>query len=346
MRFPPASLGGRLFLVAALLIVAALAGAGTITGLILFRFVQAEVDQQLDTKIAAISSALNVASDNHLALGRQIETQPFDQPGSGWYYEIVDGEDRIRSSNLGSADLRLPPLRFLDWSHCPAAADGPYLGRQALNFCVGSATVGGHEITIVATAPGSAVWRPLFKALSPVLIALALTGVSLVMAVLLQVRFGLRPLHALRAAVADVRAGRRARVPTDQPIEIAPLVDELNNLIADNIEGLVRARRHVSNLAHGLKTPLATLAVALDERGRDPDGALHVLIDQMDRRIRHHLGRARTAALRGPARVRTELAGRVGDLIAIVPKIRKGVPLIATADVVPQIAVACDVALR
>jgi signal transduction histidine kinase len=142
--------------------------------------------------------------------------------------------------------------------------------------------------------------------------------------------------------VAEVRAGQRERIPPDQPSEIAPLVDELNKLIADNIEGLARARRHVSNLAHGLKMPLANLAVALDERGRDPAGELQELIGQMDRRIRHHLGRAKAAAQAGPARVRTPLVARVADLLAIVPKIHPDKRLEVVSNVVPDVAVACE----
>src|ERR1019366_8039406 len=88
------------------------------------------------------------------------------------------------------------------------------------------------------------VWRPLLETLSSVLIALALACVALVLAMLVQVRLGLRPLQALRAAVADVRAGRREGIPPNQPSEIPPLVDQLNSLIADNIERLARARRH------------------------------------------------------------------------------------------------------
>jgi signal transduction histidine kinase len=287
-------------------------------------------------------SGVSVTRDNHLSLNAQIEGPPFDRPGTGWYFEVFDGESRIRSASLGAAELHVPGPWPFEWLTRSAAGDSPGIGHQSLHFRTGSEIVGDHIVTIVATAPRSAIWRPLFEALSPVLIALALAGVALVLAMLVQVRFGLRPLQALRTAVAEVRAGRRERISANQPSEIAPLVDELNNLIADNAEGLARARRHVSNLAHGLKTPLASLAVALDERGRDPAGELHELIDQMDRRIRHHLGRARAAAQHGPTRAQTSLAARVTDLVAILPKIHPGKSLTVITDIAPQIAVACE----
>jgi signal transduction histidine kinase len=137
-------------------------------------------------------------------------------------------------------------------------------------------------------------------------ISLAVLGIALVLAILLQVRLGLRPLERLRQAVADVRTGRSERVPAEQPLEILPLVSELNGLLEQNATNLERARRHVANLAHGLKTPLATLSIALSEHGRNATGELHSLVVLMERRIRHHLGRARAAALSRPTRANTD----------------------------------------
>jgi len=48
-----------------------------------------------------------------------------------------------------------------------------------------------------------------------------------VLAIVLQIRLGLRPLERLRQALADVRTGRSERVPSRQPQEIRPVVDEL-----------------------------------------------------------------------------------------------------------------------
>ena len=54
--------------------------------------------------------------------------------------------------------------------------------------------------------------------------------------------------------------------------------------------------------------------MALADPTRDPDGALRRQVDDMDRRVRHHLRRARAAALAGSAQRRTPLAPRLSDL--------------------------------
>ncbi|WP_420132220.1 ATP-binding protein, partial [Rhodopseudomonas sp.] len=166
-------------------------------------------------------------------------------------------------------------------------------------------------------------------------------GVALITAMLLQVRLGLRPLERLRRAIADVRGGVRERVPEDQPGELQPLADELNALLSENAANLERARRHVSNLAHGLKTPLATLSVALR---KEAPGAEDVqsLVLLMDRRIRHHLGRARAAALGGPVRARTLLAPRVADLALVLAKVNADKPIDVVQIIAPTVAVACE----
>jgi len=123
---------------------------------------------------------------------------------------------------------------------------------------------------------------------------------ALVFAVFWQVRNGLQPLFVLRQKVADVREGKSDHVDGVYPSEIAPLANELNTLIGHNKDIVERARTHVSNLAHGLKTPLAVL---LNESEGSKSGLSKVVARQaqsMQRQVDHHLQRARAAA-RGQA---------------------------------------------
>jgi hypothetical protein len=105
---------------------------------------------------------------------------------------------------------------------------------------------------------------------------------------------------------------------------------------------ILSARRHVANLAHGLKTPLATLAIALSETGRDTAGELHSLVMLMERRIRHHLTRARAAALSGPTRARTPVAPRLDDIANAIGKFNADKPIALTQNMPRDLAVACE----
>ena len=89
--------------------------------------------------------------------------------------------------------------------------------------------------------------------------SLSALGFGLILAVFIQVRFGLRPLRRIGRALADIRGGRADSMAGDYPDEVLPLVDELNKLLAHNAQVVERARTHVGNLAHALKTPLSVL---------------------------------------------------------------------------------------
>jgi signal transduction histidine kinase len=90
-------------------------------------------------------------------------------------------------------------------------------------------------------------------------VVLGLLGLGLLVAVLLQVNYGLLPLKRLQASVTAIREGRADKLEGEFPAEIRPVADELNLLIKSNADIIERARTQVGNLAHALKTPLSVL---------------------------------------------------------------------------------------
>ncbi|MCD0419802.1 hypothetical protein LOC51_21520 [Rubrivivax sp. JA1024] len=354
-----ASLSRRLLVAAGAFIAAALIIATILIAFVLHRFVQGQVDQRLDAQIAFLASTLQVGKDGRLMIAGNADGPPFDRPGRGWYWKISSPANALRSRSLGSDDFLTPdvdgwpappppprpgdanPPKDGAFTVRPVPADGIGPRDQMLHYRLANVTQFGMPITIAASAPRDAVRGPLGEAMRTLAVSLALLGLSLIIAMLLQVRLGLRPVESLRRAIADVRAGARNRVPEAQPRELQPLADELNALLDENSANLERARRHVANLAHGLKTPLATLAVSLRNDGSNSDD-LQSLVVLMDRRIRHHLGRARSAALGGPVRARTLLAPRVADLVLVLSRVNADKAIEVSQSVPAEIAVGCE----
>jgi signal transduction histidine kinase len=347
-----ASLNRRLLLAATAFITIAMVVAAIVIGFVLHRFVQGQIDQRLDTQIVFLTSLLRADGNGRLVLAGNADGPPFEQSRRGWYWQVTGPANVLRSQSLDGADLnspevaerlRRPPREGPHGPHDdrPMPADGPGVDRERLHYRIKQVTSPAGPATIVASSPRAAVLGPLREAMTTLAISLGVLGLALVAAILLQIRLGLRPLRQLQQAVADVRSGAAARVPERQPVEIQPLVLELNGLLAQNEVGLERARRHVANLAHGLKTPLATLALALSDRGHDLD-TLHPLLGMMERRIRHHLGRARSAALSGPVRTRTTIAPRARDLGDVLQKIHADRVVALAIDVPDALSVACE----
>src|SRR4030095_16023632 len=91
------------------------------------------------------------------------------------------------------------------------------------------------------------------------IVTFSILAAVLLLTTTFQVRFGLAPLKRITDGLAAIRSGRAERLTGKFPEEIAPLARETNALIETNREIVERARTHVGNLAHALKTPLSVM---------------------------------------------------------------------------------------
>ncbi len=347
----PVSLAGRLLAVAALSITAAVLVAGIVIGFLLHHILQRTIDERLDSQIVFLSSMLQVDGAGRLSLAGSADGPPFDLPGRGWYWRLRGPNNVLESRALNGKALDVPvvpPPPLPPSGRAPPAAgppprsaEGAGPGGMVLYFRVKNIDASGVPVEIAATAPRGAIRDPLLNALLTLGLCLGALEAVLLLAILLQVKLGLRPLTLLRAAIADIRVGRRDRLPAGQPSEIQPLADELNVLLAQNEATLERARGHVANLAHGLKTPLASLTLALSGERADPR-ELRPLVDVIERRIRHHLGRARAAALAGPVRAHTAVGPRLEALGDVLSKVNAARTITFTLDVPADAACGCE----
>jgi signal transduction histidine kinase len=142
-------------------------------------------------------------------------------------------------------------------------------------------------------------------------------SIGLLLTTIFQVRFGLAPLKRISDSIADIRSGRAERLVGEFPVEIAPLARETNALIDANHAIVERARTHVGNLAHAIKTPLSVIVNEAAAHGGDPF-ALKVLeqADVMRDQVAHHLERARIAA-------RLTIIGTVTEVAPVIEALRR-----------------------
>jgi len=345
MNFVPRSLSGRLLALSALTTLVALAFAAVAIGYVLERFVIQSLDQQLDAQAAMLARA--VRDDGTLDPSRIVNLPEFESAGQGWGWRVVGpqgrwtGGDPIQEERL--PDLAPPPRDGPMWTeHRPAPGEGRTPTGEHIHTRTQVVSTPEGEVTVVVGGPRRLAMAPLREAMVPLLGSLAILGVLLALASVVQLRYGLRPLRALQASVADVRAGRVRHVLSDQPLELAPLAAELNALVDQNEAQLAHARRHVANLAHGLKTPLAALSVKLAEGGHDPDGELRAMVANIDERVRHHLGRARAAAPGSEQKGHTSLTPAIDGLIAVMKGVHAERAIAVTCEIAPRLVIAAD----
>ena len=154
-------------------------------------------------------------------------------------------------------------------------------------------------------------------------------AILLAVGVVVQVRVGLSPVLKLRRAVARVRDGETQKISGEFPSEMMPLANELNALIDHSREVVERARTHVGNLAHALKTPITVLS----NEARGDETRLGDLVrrqsEAMTAQVDHHLRRARAAANAKAIGARTPVNEVLDDLGRTLRRIyaRRGITL-------------------
>jgi signal transduction histidine kinase len=248
----------------------------------------------------------------------------FGIPLSGWYWQIkpLNGAARpdFVSDSLLDQQLKLPSQSGVppDSSLTRRAyAAGPE--RQRLRIVEREIKLAGpsaNPYSYAVAGDASEIDRDLAEFTTMLIAALAVLGLGLVAATFFQVRFGLSPLRAMRQNLAQIRSGEAERLEGEQPEEIRPLQQELNALIQSNREIVDRARTHVGNLAHALKTPLSVIS----NEARTHEGPLSAkVVEQaeiMRTQITHHLDRAQVAA-------RSSVIGDVTDVDKVLQALKR-----------------------
>jgi signal transduction histidine kinase len=294
------SLASRLVLGATLWTAVAVICTAVVLEAMFRRQVMATVEAGLAADLNQILAATELGPEGTPVLTRRPAEPLFEKPYSGRYFQLgAPGSAPLRSRSLWDAALALPPDDLPDGTLHRHEIAGP-AGQRLLALERSIRLEGAAQPLRVAVAADLAQTAgPLREFRGTLIAALGTLGLGLVGAVLLQVRFGLRPLARLRAALAELRAGRRARLTGDWPQEVMPLVQDFDAVLDHNEAVLERARTQAGNLAHALKTPITVLSNAADAQGPALAETVRLQAASMRRQIDQHLARARAAATAG-----------------------------------------------
>ncbi len=189
--------------------------------------------------------------------------------------QVVDADGRIVAASPG-ADRLVPLLpdaqaTALARRHAGVELDGRPLGLPELLRVV--AVAGKHRETVIAAVSGDAVHDTL-TTVSHIL----LIGTPLLLALLIWVSWlitgsTLRPITALRRGAEQVTAAagpRRLPVPEARD-EVYSLAVTLNDMLSRLEEAQQRQRRFVSDTAHELRSPIASMRAQLEVALDHPD---------------------------------------------------------------------------
>lgn len=286
-------------------------------GFLLTQFFQDYVEDRFQTELEGylqrLTQVVEIGPNGAARVMGPVGTE-FENQASGYYWQILltAGQAMI-SPSLWDEQLRLRaelPVSGKVGRYRINGPDGNTLQvlDSVTTFPAPKPKGGGKSpdvpVRLAVAVDRSSVDKAVGDFRNVLMISLGALGLGLILAIIIQVWFGLRPLRRMRSALAAVREGRAEKMQGEYPDEVLPLVHDLNALIEHNAQVVDRARTHVGNLAHALKTPLSVLTN--EAAGGQP--AAETVAAQtraMRRHVDHYLARARTAATSGVRGVRT-----------------------------------------
>ena len=260
-------------------------------------YVSAQYEREMQTVVDALAAAVEF-EDGALVVEDRPDDPRFSLPAGGRYWEVEPrtGEPlRSRSlwdTRLDMAALAASPYPAFSMGAGPDGSPLLVLTRNLSFETEGAAGV----VMIHAGFDAAELQASLGDFRRELAVMLALIAVLLMVAALLQVHVGLRPLLLLREDLARIRTGEMVRVVSEVPTEVRPLVAEINDLLAERAAAVDRARARASDLAHGLKTPLTAIVQIAEKLPQEAGQSIIEHVAMIRRRADRQLQRARIGA--------------------------------------------------
>ncbi|MBF0219387.1 MAG: sensor histidine kinase [Gammaproteobacteria bacterium] len=324
------SLRFRLLLGTLLWIAATIALSGWGLAALFSEHIREQFYSELTTHLDQLTAQLAVDAPTKPQLTMPLSDPRFKRPLSGLYWQIdkiatAQNEAEVallRSRSLWDQLLEVPSDTPADGElhyHRVTAPQGGVLGMVERQVRLDDLSLR------LIVAADEALWlEPLGHFRGQLWLALALLGMGLAVAALVQVVVGLAPLRTLQASLAQVRIGATPQLEGRFPSEIMPLVEEFNHVLRQNSEVVSRARTHAGNLAHALKTPLTVLANAAHSAANAESELAALVATQVElarRQVDYHLTRAQAAATRRLPGARTLVQPVIAGLLRTMQRL-------------------------
>ena len=292
----------------------------------------ASFDEQLANNLNAMINAAELDEVGDVRLLRPLGDQRFAEPYSGLYWQVSGGGHApFPSRSLWDRQLALPPGN--QDCRTPCKFESTQFPSETLRVIARSVRLPGAAQPFLFQVAQSSRDLDRQKARTRTVVgwSLGVLGIGLIVMVGLQSIYGLAPLRRVSKAIAAIRSGEARRVEAQFPVEVEPLVAEINELLAHGEAQSEAARRHAGNLAHALKTPMSVLIG--EARGRDDPLArtIEAQVQVMRRHVDHQLARARAADRRAASTARTPVWPSLEAIARTVGRIHQGKVLIDLA---------------
>ena len=319
------SLAVRLFFSATIWIIFTLVSAGLLLSDLNEKTNFTAFDDRLNLLLETLIGASRVDSSDGITVVSTIGDPRFFQPYSGWYWQVNNGtKTLVRSRSMWdqvfTSDKRLIGGRsqFIDSVNQTNERD-KFIETKKLHIIERNISFPGIDspVTFIVSGDTEEYQQNINKFDNTLSVILFILGTGLMIAVFLQVKFGLLPLNKIKASLFKVRNGDEDKLKESYPLEVQPLASEINELLDHNAKIIDRAKTHVGNLAHVLKTPLAVISNEI----KTEDNIMNNQVILMKRHIDRYLKKAHLESVGTFSKEKINIIDLVKKMISIFKKL-------------------------
>ena len=283
------------------------------------RMIDDLVVSRLEHDGEGLLAALQFDAEGKATLNEGSVAAIYQQPFSGHYFLLQTEKGQVlRSRSLWDAELDIQEIMQGDKQFY--RIKGP--AQQPLLLWQGGYTKSNQPVTIMVAEDISKLQQELLEN------AILLTGLTAVFVFLILfiqrhiVRRSFLPLRKLGEEIEQLESGDINQLTEAVPLEVKPLVVEVNRLLQVMEQRLNRSRNALGNLAHALKGPLNLLKQLADDSETPAllKQELHQHTTALQQQIEHELSRARLAGA-GSAGQRFNAEEELPALIKVLERI-------------------------
>tara|TARA_B100000963_G_C22611923_1_gene665297 strand:- start:967 stop:2322 length:1356 start_codon:yes stop_codon:yes gene_type:complete len=294
-------------------------------------------DDRLNLLLETLIGASRVDSSDGITVVSTIGDPRFFQPYSGWYWQINNGsETLVRSRSMWdqvfTSDKRLIGGRsqFIN-SVGKDLDEDKFIETKKLHIIERNISFPGitNPITFIVSGDTEGYIQNINKFNKTLSIILFILGMGLMIAVFLQVKFGLLPLNKIKASLFKVRNGDEQKLVDPYPLEVQPLASEINELLDHNAKIIERAKTHVGNLAHVLKTPLAVISNEVNNK----NSIMSNQVSLMRRHIDRYLKKAHLESVGKSSKEKVDIINLIKKMISIFKKLYPDIEILLDSEI-------------
>ena len=296
------SLALRLFLSASVWILLTLLSGGLLLSDIFRESAEKSFEDKLNLFMETLIGSSKIDSSDSITVVNPLGDPRFFQPYSGWYWQINDGAKTLERSRsmwdqVFTIDKRLIGGRAQFKN--AIAKDGKsnnLIASKKIIIIQREISFPGFDgpLTFMISGDTQESEQNILQFNNILISSLLLLGLGLLVSVYLQVKYGLLPLKKIKNSLFKIRNGDATKLEENYPIEVSPLAKEINILLDHNEKIVERAKTHVGNLAHALKTPLAVISNHIN--AAKEDNIISPQIELIKKNVSRYLNKARSSS--------------------------------------------------